>query len=85
VPAPQLETGTAVDEFLPIYQQLARPTKDRRGFSPDEVDAMDLSVVAMLLGHGADPMRDQLAEMADLARRRAAGEDVNWDDVEAPT
>jgi hypothetical protein len=83
VPEPELETGTAMDEFLPIYRQLSRPTKDRRGFAPHEVDAMDLTVIAMLLGHGADPMRDQLAEQADLARRLAAGEDVNWDDVPA--
>lgn len=42
---------------------------------------MDITVVAMELGIGTDPMRGELAELADLAKRRAAGEDVNWDDV----
>jgi hypothetical protein len=42
---------------------------------------MDLTIVAMELGLGTDPMRQELAELADLAKRRAAGEDVNWDDV----
>jgi hypothetical protein len=44
---------------------------------------MDLSVVAMYLGIGptADPMQAEMAELAELVRRRNAGEDVSWDDV----
>jgi hypothetical protein len=73
-PAP-IETGTWLDEFLPIYRALA-PT-----YAPDQIDRMDIAAVAVLLGIGTDPMRAEMAELAELARRRAAGEDVNWDDV----
>lgn len=72
---PSWITGTVEDQFTPIYLAMARDTmRDtngpvwRRGFSPAEVDAMDLTTVAALLGVG-DP----------LARQRAA-----WERMRAP-
>lgn len=49
-PEPAWETGTALDEFLPIYRSLSRWTDHHGPMAPDQVDAMDLSVVAVLLG-----------------------------------
>ena len=59
-------------------------TKHHRGFSPGEVDQMDITVCAVLLGVGAaqDPVDADLAELAALVRRRQAGEqDVTWGDT----
>lgn len=79
-PEPDWRTGTAIDEFTPIYKALAIPTKHRRGFSPGEVDDMDITVCAVLLGVGAGLSQEAAdrAELADLVRRRQAGEDVTW-------
>lgn len=44
------ETGTALDEFLPIYWHLSHRTRTRPAYSAAEVDALDLSLVAALLG-----------------------------------
>lgn len=45
-------TGGAIDEFIPIYLALARET-DRHGhIGTLEADAMDLSVIAALMGVG---------------------------------
>lgn len=79
---PEWRTGTAMDEFTPIYLALAAGGRYGR-FTPAEVDAMDITLVALLLGMGADPGEADMAALADLARRRAAGEDVNWWDAEA--
>ena len=43
-------TGTALDEFLPVYWYLGHPGKHRPAYTAGEVDRLDLSVVAMLLG-----------------------------------
>jgi len=43
-------TGTALDEFLPIYWYLGHPGKHRPAYTAGETDLLDLSVVAMLLG-----------------------------------
>lgn len=75
------KTGTAIDEFSPIYRSLALATKLHGPMSPADVDGADLTVVALLMGIGTDPGAADFAEFADLARRRRAGEDVNWDDM----
>lgn len=75
------KTGTAIDEFTPIYEALAVPTKTRRGFAPHEVDLMDISVAARLLGVGKSPMMAELDELRELKRRREAGESVGWEDL----
>ncbi len=53
-PEPLYETGTVLDEFIPIYRALAVWTKTHGPLSPDQVDAMDLTLVAVLLG--VDPV-----------------------------
>jgi hypothetical protein len=45
-------TGGALDEFTPIYLALARPTARHGAISPAEADAMDLSLIAALMGVG---------------------------------
>lgn len=45
-------TGGAIDEFTPIYLALARPTGRHGSISPAEADAMDLSLIAALMGVG---------------------------------
>jgi len=50
VTEPSIATGTALDEFLPIYRALARPTRTHGPFSPDDVDRWDISAVATVLG-----------------------------------
>jgi hypothetical protein len=77
VPDPAPTTGTVMDEFLPIYRVLRKAY----GWPQPVVDAMDLSAVAEALGAESDPMASEKRELAELARRRAAGEDVNWEDL----
>ena len=57
-----------LDEFLPIYLALAKATKTHAGFGQDAVDRMDISVVAGLLGVGADPWARAAAEFAEENR-----------------
>lgn len=68
-PPPWL-TGTLLDEFLPIYVALARPTAHHAGYSQAEVDAMDIAVVAAVLKAGADPRESEKAAAMDLTKRR---------------
>jgi hypothetical protein len=49
-PEPALRTGTAIDEFTPIYRALARESKHHGPFAPDQVDGWDITVVAVVLG-----------------------------------
>lgn len=71
-------TGTALDEFLPIYWWMARATRLHGPHSASEVDALDLSVLAALLGVQADRPDDPFgslsgdfaADSARLIRRR---------------
>lgn len=49
-PEPAWQTGTALDEFLPIYKALAMTTGRHGALSPVDVDLMDISTVALLLG-----------------------------------
>jgi hypothetical protein len=75
------ETGTALDEFLPIYWYMARATKLHPAQSPDQVDALDIAVLAMLLGVQPETPEDDLfgplsgdfeADSARLIARRLA-------------
>lgn len=71
------ETGTAIDEFLPLYWVLARPTRTRPAMGPAEIDALDLSVMAALLGLRPDDPDDEFGPLtgdfdADSARVIAA-------------
>ena len=61
-------TGGALDEFIPIYLALSRPTDRHGAIGPSEADAMDLSVIAALMGVGE----------AEQAQRQA------WDAYAAP-
>lgn len=63
-------TGTAIDEFLPIYVALARHTDHHGAFSQAEVDAMDISTVAALLRAATDPSVSMQAAAADATSRR---------------
>ena len=76
------ETGTAIDEFTPIYLALARQTDRHGAFSPDQVDRMDLTVVAVMMGVGVDVEANEMAELAELGRMRRAGQAVSWDTKE---
>lgn len=69
-------TGTMVDETTMIYVALAS-----RGIAGPAADGMDLTHVAVFLGVGVDPAADDMRELEELARRRAAGEDVTWGDL----
>lgn len=70
--------GTSLDEFLPIYWFMSHPTKHRPAYTAGEVDALDLAVVAALLGLGGDDPNDPhgrltgdlAADSARLAARR---------------
>lgn len=76
-------TDTPLDEFLPIYVALAMATKTHGALSPAEVDAMDISVVAALLGIGnADNLAGEAAQL-NAARLAAAaeGREFTWDDT----
>lgn len=44
------QTGTALDEFTPIYRSLALATLRHGSLSPTEVDGMDISLIAVLVG-----------------------------------
>lgn len=75
------ETGTALDEFLPIYWYMSRPTKLHPPYSALDVDALDISVVAMLLGVRPDEPEDGFGPLSGdldadsarlIARRQAA-------------
>lgn len=75
--------GTALDEFLPIYWHMARATKLHPAHTQPEVDALDLTVVAMFLGvrpevpedeHGALSGDFRADSAALLARRMAEAE-----------
>lgn len=79
---PEWRTGTAIDEFNGLYRVMAVPTKTRPGFSPAEVDRMLVSTCAVLLGAGVDETAKMNQELEQLARRREAGEDVNWFDLD---
>lgn len=47
---PSLVTGTALDEFTPVYRALAKAT-DRHGpFSPSDIDGWDITTVAVVMG-----------------------------------
>lgn len=47
---PAWQTDTALDEFLPIYKALGRLTDRHGAFSQEQIDRMDISVVAVLMG-----------------------------------
>lgn len=48
---PAWATGTYLDQFTPIYLALAIPQPGRhRGFSPAEVDDMDLTTIWAFMG-----------------------------------
>lgn len=66
-------TGTYLDEFTPITLALSRATERHGPLSPADVDALDLSVAAALLGVGEKP--DMLGQAFDMARARTGGED----------
>lgn len=77
-------TGTAIDEFTPIYLALGRADPKRHGpIAPGDADLLDLSVVAALLGVGATDDFESAA--ADLNRRRLAaereGRPFTWEDT----
>lgn len=75
------ETGTALDEFLPIYWYLARATSLHPAMSPGEVDELDITVAAMLLGVQPESPDDPFGPLTGdfavdsarlIARRQAA-------------
>jgi hypothetical protein len=87
-------TGTAIDEFTPIYLGLLA-----RGIGQRDADAMDLSVVAAALGVGEQPAnpaatdphamaqavnaeRIRRAEAA-MVRAQAEGRTLTWAEAEA--
>lgn len=87
-------TGTAIDEFTPIYLGLLS-----RGIGQRDADAMDLSVVAAALGVGESPAsmvandphamaqalnaeRIRRAEEA-MARAEQEGRTLTWAEAEA--
>ena len=76
-------TGTAIDEFTPIYMALARRTKRHEAIGPRDVDALDLSVVAALLGVGGIDGGDFESASADLIKRRLhaaqTGDEFSWE------
>lgn len=72
--APLVEdTGTTWDEFLPIYASMAIPGPLRRGYSSQEVDAMEVPVVGALMRVGSRPKTPE-DEAADMLRRRVEAE-----------
>lgn len=62
-------TGTAWDEFLPIYAALSIPNRWRRGYASHEVDEWEIPVVGTMLRLGARPVTIA-DEAADMIRRR---------------
>lgn len=82
-------TGTAIDEFVAVQRILAQPTYwpkthavRRPGIPPGEVDAMDLTLVAVLMGVGVNKGANDRAELEAIAAARQRGEDVSWGDDE---
>lgn len=76
---PEWRTGTAIDEFNAVYRVLApNPKSWWRGYTPDEIDRMDISTVAVLMGVTVDPGAEDRAELERIAQARARGEDVGW-------
>lgn len=76
-------SGTALDEFLPLYATLAMPTRQRPGYSQQEVDAMDLAVVATLLRVELVDTQDYESQAQAMLRRRleaarAGGPAPSW-------
>lgn len=75
-------TGTALDEFTPIYMALAPAAQAHGPLSPAEIDAMDIAVVAAMLGIGAGGTTPPTADPAELTRRRMLasrqGETFTW-------
>lgn len=67
------ETGTAWDEFLPIYAALSIPSKFGRGFAAGEVDAMEIPVVGAMLRLRSRPVTVE-DEAVDMMRRRLEAE-----------
>lgn len=64
-------TGGALDEFTPIYLALARETQRHGHISVAEADAMDLSLIAALMGVGEHEQQqreawDQFATIPDV-------------------
>src|SRR5690606_5064326 len=84
---PAWRTGTAIDESTPIYLALAlaSPPKPHGPLAPAEVDAMDISVVAALLGVGAPGSAPPVADPAALTRQRMLaareGRTLTWEDL----
>lgn len=62
-------TGTAWDEFLPIYAALSIPNRWRRGYGSHEVDEWEVPVVGAMLRLGARPATIE-DEAAEMMRRR---------------
>lgn len=75
-------TDTAIDEFNSVYKSMSMATKRHRGFAPHEVDLMLVSTCAVIMGAGIDVEARERAQLAELGRRRAAGEDVGWHDLD---
>lgn len=88
---PGWATGTAIDEFTGVYVAFARATARHGALAPAEVDALDLSAAAALLGVGEDPYDegDYTTAAAELARERMAaaarGESYSWDNGHDPS
>lgn len=47
---PSLITGTALDEFTPVYRSLARVTPRHGSFGESEIDGWDITTVAVVMG-----------------------------------
>lgn len=77
-PEPEWRTGRAIDEYTPIYLALAKRSDRHPQMTPEQVDRLSIPMCALLMGVGIDHEANDLAELAELARRRAAGEDVTW-------
>lgn len=69
-------TGTAWDEYGPIYEALMVPTRHRAALTPAEADQLPIHMVARLLGVGGDLMRSSdpkvIAEAMNRQRWAAA-------------
>lgn len=73
-------TGTVLDEFTPIYLALARATKMHGSISPVDVDPLDITLVAQLMGAGSDTYETVAStDLAEMRRRAAAGEPISWE------
>lgn len=54
---------------------------DAKRMAPPDVDRTDITVIAVLMGIGINPMLAELDALRELKARRDAGEDVSWDDL----